>query len=80
MGYGATFTAQEDIYVGTIPIGYADGMLRKLGGQEVLVGGERAKIIGRICMDQSMILLPKAYNIGEPVVLIGRQGFKRKLH
>jgi len=74
VGYGATFTAQEDIYVGTIPIGYADGMLRKLGGQEVLVGGERAKIIGRICMDQSMILLPKAYNIGEPVVLIGRQG------
>lgn len=74
VGYGATFTAQEDIYVGTIPIGYADGMLRKLGGQEVLVGGKRAKIIGRICMDQSMILLPQAYNVGEPVVLIGSQG------
>jgi alanine racemase len=74
VGYGATFTAQEDVYIGTIPIGYADGMIRKLSGQEVLVGGERAKIIGRICMDQSMILLPKAYNVGEPVVLIGKQG------
>ncbi|WP_274308353.1 alanine racemase [Solibacillus daqui] len=77
VGYGATFTAEEDIYVGTIPIGYADGMIRKLSGQEVLVGGERSKIIGRICMDQSMILLPKAYNVGEPVVLIGHQGQER---
>ncbi|WP_341321662.1 alanine racemase [Solibacillus sp. FSL H8-0523] len=74
VGYGALFTANEDVYIGTIPIGYADGMIRKLSGQEVLVGGERAKIIGRICMDQSMILLPKAYNVGEPVVLIGKQG------
>ena len=73
VGYGATFTAVEDCYLGTIPIGYADGMNRKLTGQDVLVGGERAKIVGRICMDQSMILLPKAYNVGEPVVLIGRQ-------
>ncbi len=73
VGYGATFTAQQDCYVGTIPIGYADGMIRKLSGQEVLVNGERAQIIGRICMDQSMILLSKAYNIGERVVLIGRQ-------
>lgn len=73
VGYGATFTAQQDCYVGTIPIGYADGMIRKLSGQEVLVNGKRAQIIGRICMDQSMILLPEAYNIGERVVLIGRQ-------
>ncbi|MGN7479633.1 alanine racemase [Solibacillus silvestris] len=73
VGYGATFTAEEDCYIGTIPIGYADGMIRKLTGQEVLIKGQRAKIVGRICMDQSMILLPKAYNVGEQVVLIGRQ-------
>lgn len=73
VGYGGTFTAEEDCYIGTIPIGYADGMIRKLTGQDVLVDGERTKIVGRICMDQSMILLPKAYNIGEPVVLIGHQ-------
>ena len=73
VGYGASFTANEDCYVGTIPIGYADGMIRKLSGQDVLVDGKRAPIIGKICMDQCMILLPKAYNIGERVVLIGKQ-------
>ena len=73
VGYGAAFTAEHDCFIGTIPIGYADGMIRKLSGQDVLIGGERAKIIGRICMDQSMILLPKAYTVGERVTLIGRQ-------
>lgn len=73
VGYGATFTATEDCYIGTLPIGYADGMIRKLGGQEVLIDGKRAPIIGRICMDQCMILLPTAYNTGEKVTLIGKQ-------
>ena len=74
VGYGATFTVDKDCYIGTIPIGYADGMIRKLSGQDVLVAGQRTKIVGRICMDQSMILLPDAYNVGERVVLIGREG------
>ncbi|MEO4054912.1 alanine racemase [Solibacillus sp. CAU 1738] len=73
VGYGATYTAEEDCYVGTLPIGYADGMIRKLCGQNVLVDGKFAPIIGRICMDQCMILLPTAYNIGEKVTLIGTQ-------
>lgn len=73
VGYGSTFVADEECYVGTLPIGYADGMIRKLGGQTVLVDGQRCPIIGRICMDQCMILLPKAYNVGEPVVLLGEQ-------
>ncbi|HWL22746.1 MAG TPA: alanine racemase [Ureibacillus sp.] len=73
VGYGATYTAKESMYVGTIPIGYADGMIRKLSGQEVLIDGKRVPIIGRICMDQCMIALPTAYNIGEKVTLIGKQ-------
>lgn len=73
IGYGATFTATEPSYIGTIPIGYADGLIRKYSGQHVLVNGTRAPIIGRICMDQCMILLPAAYNIGEKVTLIGKQ-------
>ncbi len=73
VGYGATFTAEETMYVGTIPIGYADGLIRKLSGQEVLINGKRVPIIGRICMDQCMIALPAAYNIGEKVTLIGKQ-------
>ncbi|MER1986331.1 MAG: alanine racemase [Solibacillus sp.] len=73
VGYGATFKATEDCYVGTLPIGYADGLIRKLSGQSVLIDGKKAPIVGRICMDQCMILLPAAYNVGEPVVLIGEQ-------
>nr|WP_106781585.1 alanine racemase [Lysinibacillus timonensis] len=73
VGYGATFTAKEPMYVGTIPIGYADGLIRKLSGQDVLIKGKRVPIIGRICMDQCMIALPCAYNIGEKVTLIGKQ-------
>lgn len=73
VGYGAQFTAKEPSFIGTVPIGYADGLIRKLSGQEVLIDGKRVPIIGRICMDQCMILLPKAYNIGEIVTLIGKQ-------
>lgn len=74
VGYGATFTAPSDMWIGTIPIGYADGVIRKLGGQEVLIDGQRMQIVGRICMDQCMVALPKAYAIGEKVTLIGHQG------
>ncbi|MFJ7733798.1 alanine racemase [Lysinibacillus sp. NPDC097231] len=74
VGYGATFVAPTDMWIGTIPIGYADGVIRKLGGQEVLIDGKRMPIVGRICMDQCMVALPKAYAIGEKVTLIGGQG------
>lgn len=74
VGYGATYVAPTDMWIGTIPIGYADGVIRKLGGQEVLIDGQRMPIIGRICMDQCMVALPKAYAIGEKVTLIGQQG------
>ncbi len=74
VGYGATFIAQTDMWIGTIPVGYADGVIRKLAGQEVLIDGQRMPIVGRICMDQCMVALPKAYAIGKEVTLIGRQG------
>ena len=74
VGYGATYVASTDMWIGTIPIGYADGVIRKLGGQEVLIDGQRMPIVGRICMDQCMVALPKAYAIGEKVTLIGHQG------
>ncbi|MFC7685928.1 alanine racemase [Ureibacillus sp. GCM10028918] len=73
IGYGATFTASEPSFIGTIPIGYADGLIRKYSGQHVLIDGVRVPIIGRICMDQCMLLLPTAYNIGKKVTLIGKQ-------
>lgn len=76
VGYGATFVAPTDMWVGTIPIGYADGVIRKLGGQEVLIDGQRMPLIGRICMDQCMVALTKTYAIGEKVTLLGRQGLE----
>ncbi|OKL36465.1 alanine racemase [Domibacillus mangrovi] len=74
VSYGATYEASEGEWIGTLPIGYADGWIRKLSGQEVLVDGKRAPIVGRICMDQCMIRLPREYSCGTEVTLIGRQG------
>ncbi|MBU8879878.1 alanine racemase [Bacillus sp. FJAT-29790] len=74
LSYGATYEAMEDEWIGTLPIGYADGWIRKLQGQEVLVEGKRVPIVGRICMDQCMIKLPSEMPVGTPVTLIGQQG------
>ncbi|MEK5068315.1 alanine racemase [Sporosarcina sp. FSL K6-1508] len=74
ISYGGTYETSEAEWIGTIPIGYADGLRRGLRGQEVLIGGERMPIIGTICMDQCMVKLPRELLVGEKVVLIGRQG------
>lgn len=72
ISYGATYQAQNDEWIGTVPIGYADGWSRELQGQEVLLEGIRCEIVGRICMDQFMIRLPKELPVGTKVVLIGK--------
>ncbi|ANS77136.1 alanine racemase [Paenibacillus yonginensis] len=71
VGYGATYETEEEEWIGTLPIGYADGWIRRLQGQEVLVDGVRAPIVGRICMDQCMIRLPAQAAVGTTVTLIG---------
>ena len=76
IGYGSTYVAEKEEWIGTIPIGYADGWLRDLQGQDVLVQGRRVPIVGRICMDQCMIRLPEEFPVGTPVTLIGSQGEK----
>ncbi|WHY67334.1 alanine racemase [Neobacillus sp. SuZ13] len=73
LSYGATYETDNEEWIGTIPIGYADGWIRKLQGQEVLVKGTRAPIVGRICMDQCMVRLPYGVPIGTPVTLMGAQ-------
>jgi alanine racemase len=74
VSYGATYTAKEEEWVGTLPIGYADGWQRRLSpGASVLIKGERMPIIGRICMDQCMIKLPYKMDVGEKATLIGKQ-------
>jgi alanine racemase len=73
VSYGATYETGEEEWIGTIPIGYADGWIRKLQGQEVLIKGTRSPIVGRICMDQCMIRLPYHVPIGTTITLIGEQ-------
>ncbi|EOH94008.1 alanine racemase [Enterococcus haemoperoxidus ATCC BAA-382] len=71
IGYGNTYTTTEKEWIGTVPIGYADGWLRHLQGFSVLVNGKKCEIVGRICMDQCMIRLPKKTAVGTQVTLIG---------
>ncbi|WP_246945315.1 alanine racemase [Bacillus pinisoli] len=73
ISYGATYTAERNEWIGTVPMGYADGWFRRLSNREVLINGERTPILGRICMDQFMIRLPREVEIGTRVTLIGSQ-------
>lgn len=77
VGYGGTFTAERETVVATIPVGYADGVRRDLSGKgRVLVHGQYAPILGRICMDQFMIDVTDIPEVcvGDEVTLIGRDG------
>lgn len=74
VSYGATYTVKEREWIGTIPIGYADGWARRLAKTAVvLVDGERVPIVGRICMDQCMVRLRKKAKVGTKVTLIGTE-------
>ncbi|MEC5424698.1 alanine racemase [Virgibacillus sp. C22-A2] len=73
ISYGSTYVTEEDEWIGTILIGYGDGWIRKFQGSSVLVDGKRMPIVGRICMDQTMIRLDKKYLVGTKVTLIGEQ-------
>jgi alanine racemase len=74
ISYGATYVSEQTEFIGTIPMGYADGWLRRMQGFNVLVDGQRCPIVGRVCMDQFMIRLPRAYKPGTKVTLVGRDG------
>jgi len=77
VGYGNTYRTRDVERIAVIPVGYADGFRRspKNWGY-VLVGGQRAPLVGRVSMDQSMINVTQIPDvaIGSEVVLIGRQG------
>lgn len=78
VSYGGLYESEEVTKIMTIPVGYADGYRRALscGVGSVLVHGQRAPIVGRVCMDQIMVDvsdLPQA-KAGDEVVLLGTQG------
>ena len=76
IGYGATYTTEEPQWIGTIPIGYADGWIREMQNFHVLIKGEFCPIVGRVSMDQITVRLPEELPLGTKVTLIGREGEK----
>lgn len=77
ISYGATYITQKHTKIATIPLGYADGFSRHLSNKgEVLIGGKRAPVTGRVCMDQFMVDVTHipGVKVGDEVVLIGKQG------
>lgn len=77
ISYGGTYTTDGDTRVATIPVGYADGYPRSLSGRGyVLINGQRAPILGRVCMDQFMVDVTDIPNVsvGTEVILAGRSG------
>lgn len=76
VSYGAAFRARRPSRIATLPIGYADGYPRHVTSAVVLVRGQRAPIVGSVCMDMLMVDVtdvPHA-SVGDEVVLLGRQG------
>ena len=77
VSYGGTFVTKKKSQIATLPVGYADGYHRLLSNRGVvLVKGRRAPIVGRICMDLTMIDVTDIGGVrqGDEVVLLGKQG------
>lgn len=76
VSYGLTYETSKETKIATLPIGYADGIIRQLSGKiDVLIDGKRCPQIGRICMDQMMIDVTGVdCNIEDEAVIIGKQG------
>lgn len=77
ISYGCTYTTPCEMRIATLPIGYADGFNRLLSNcGEVLICGKRAKVVGRVCMDQTLVDVTGIDDaeLGSQVVCIGKQG------
>lgn len=71
LGYGISYEAKEDEYIATIPVGYADGILRRAQGFKIKVGLENCEIVGRVCMDQLMVRCSESIKVGDDVLIFG---------
>lgn len=77
VSYGGTYVTRRPTVVATVPVGYADGYKRGLSGKfHVLIHGQPAPILGRVCMDQLMVDVTEIPGVqaGDRVTLIGRDG------
>lgn len=77
VSYGRTFQAAYPSRIATIPVGYADGLRRALSNQgEMIVQGTRSMMVGRVCMDQTMLEVTKipGVQVGDVVTILGKDG------
>jgi len=77
VSYGRTFCCPGETLIAVLPVGYADGYSRRLSNRgEVLIRGRRAKVVGIVCMDLTMVDVSEVpgVKVGDEVVLLGRQG------
>lgn len=80
ISYGSTFVTPKKMKIATLPIGYADGFPRKLSNKGyVLIHGKKAPILGRVCMDQTMVDVTEISDVkaGDRVTIIGEDGGER---
>lgn len=80
VSYGYTWTASAPATIATLPLGYADGVHRVLSNSmHVLMGGEKCKQTGRVCMDQLMVEVPRGVTVkrGDEAVIVGEQSGAR---
>ena len=81
VSYGSTYvTDKEKTVIATVPVGYGDGYPRALSNKgKVLIHGQYAPIVGRVCMDQFMVDVTDIPNVkqGDEVTLVGTDGDKR---
>jgi alanine racemase len=77
VSYGKEYITDKVTKIATVPIGYADGYLRRIAKEgKMIVDGQKVPIIGRICMDQCMIDVTNVHNInkGDEAIIFGREG------
>ena len=70
LGYGGTFVAEEETKIAVVPIGYADGMIRKNKGRAVYINGQAFEIVGNICMDMMFVKVNNSIKVGDTVELL----------
>ncbi|MGN0960667.1 MAG: alanine racemase C-terminal domain-containing protein, partial [Christensenellales bacterium] len=76
IGYDRTFKVNKPMKIGIVPIGYADGLNRKLSNKfDVIISGKKHRIVGLICMDIFMVdITNDDINVGDKVTILGNSG------
>jgi alanine racemase len=79
VSYSATYTASNKETIAVLPIGYADGLDRKLQGYNFFINNQSCEVIGRVCMDLIMIRVPDHTTVNDVVEVIGKNSDAAKM-